>query len=109
VVVVAAAAAAAVKWGAGRALVFLFIFFENLCRVSVYSTRQICHMVWGTEMAVFFCRELGKTHGKEFAECPIKDTRQMSYLPADLCRVLFTVCIWAFAVCLGTLQTACVP
>jgi len=48
-------------------------------------------VVCGPEMAAFF-RELGKTHGKRFAECPIKDTRQRSYLPADLCRELFAVC-----------------
>ena len=48
-------------------------------------------MVCDPEMAVFF-RVLGKTHGKRFAEYPIKDTWQMSYLPADLYRELFVVC-----------------
>ena len=76
---------------AERTSVLFYIFFEKLCRVS-YNTRQICHVVCSPEMAAFFGREMRKTHGKRFDECPIKDTWQMSYLPADLCRELFAVC-----------------
>jgi len=72
-------------------VLFLYIFRKSLPSVS-YNTRQICHVVCSPEMAAFFGREMKKTHGKRFAVCPIKDTRQKSYLPADLCRELFAVC-----------------
>ena len=102
--VVVVAAAAAVTWGcrAKARRWFFYIFFENLRRVSVTT-----HGKYATWYAVLrwplFFRELGKTHGKRFAEYAIKDTWQRSYLPADLCRELFAVCYtsgplpWALA------------
>ena len=74
-----------------------------------YAQKKITYFLWKNRFAEcilekhsanhFFCRVSNLTLGKPFAECAIKNTRQIAVCWHCRCRVLFTECYTRQSLC----------